>query len=545
MNESHYLFDVIIFLAATVIVVPLFERLRASPLVGYLLAGALIGPNGLGIMSDPDGVWVLAEMGVVMLLFTIGLELTMQRFRLLGARAFGVGGGQILVTGVVIGAIAVSVGQDLSAAIVIGGALALSSTAVVLQLMIERHEMATRFGRMALAILLLQDLAVGPLLVLIPMLGSEGNLGSALGLAGAKAVAVLATILVVGRLVLRPLFQVVEKAQAPELSTAAILLVIIGTGALSHWAGLSMALGAFAAGMVLAETEYRHKVMTDIQPFRGLMLGLFFLAVGMFIDVRLILDRPELMLGMIVTLMIGKAVILFAAARLGGMTWVDSGRIGLLLAQGGGFAFVLLSVGLEEGVVAPPVVQALMLVVAVTMALTPPLAAVGGWLAHRLEPAAAPGLDALEAETGTLESHVVLAGFGRVGTSVARRLTREGVRYVALENDLRLVIDGVARGYAVYHGDALRPEVLEAAGIGHCQAVVVSLGEARGARGLVAFLRYLFPELRIVARARDEAHGRDLIRAGANDIVVEVLEAGDRLAGAIVVPVGDDDPLVP
>lgn len=540
MTESHYLHDIIVFLLATVVVVPLFERMRASPLVGYLVAGAIIGPNGLAVISDPDGVRTFAELGIAVLLFTIGLELTIARFRLLGAPSFWAGVGQVTVTGVIIGGLALTFGQTVPQAIVIGGALSFSSTAVVLQLLVERHEMATRVGRMALAILLLQDLAVGPFLVLIPMLeGGGDSLGSTLILAGVKALLVLAAIVVFGRMVLRPLFLIVEEARAPELSTAAILFVIIGTGLLTHWVGLSMALGAFVAGMVLAETEYRHKVMTDIQPFRGLLLGLFFMAVGMYIDVRIIIEIPALILGMVLALLIGKAVILFFAARMAGMTWVGSARIGLLLAQGGSFAFVLFSLALAEGVMGAYTVQVLMLVVAITMAVTPLLAVFGGWLSVKLEPDITPGLDALEAEAATLEGHIVVVGYGPVGKTVARRFLRQGVPFVVLDKDIKKVIDGTARGYPVFLADGIQPDAMDAANVAECQAIVVCIGEAKGAAGLVALLRYLFPDMRILAQARDERHGRDLVRAGATETVAEVQEAGDRLASAFVVPVDD------
>lgn len=316
MPDLQYLSDVIIFLLATVVVVPLFQRLRVSPLIGYLLAGMLIGPNGLALVDDPEAVRNLSELGVVVLLFSVGLELPFNRLRVMGGPVFGLGMLQMVVTGGLIGAIALAAGLDIAGAIVIGSALALSSTAVVLQLLMERREMTGKFGRLAIAVLLLQDISVGPLLVLIPALGeASGNVWQALGIALLKAMLVLTVLFIVGRIILKPLFKIGNSAQSPELNTALILLVIIGTGMATHAAGLSMALGAFVAGMMLADTEYRHEVMKDIQPFRGLLLGLFFMAVGMFIDIGFARRHLSEVAALAGGLLLVKAVVMALVAR--------------------------------------------------------------------------------------------------------------------------------------------------------------------------------------------------------------------------------------
>lgn len=534
-----YLLQALIFLLATVVVVPLFERLRMSPVIGYLLAGAAIGPHGLGVIDDPKGVLQLAEFGVVLLLFNIGLELTVERFRLLGKRAFALGLGQVAVTGLAFAVIAHALGTGARGAVVLGGALAMSSTAVVLQVLAERHELNTRMGRTAFAVLLVQDLAAAPFLVLIPMLGEAqgAQVVAALGVAGLKAVAVLAAIVGLGRLVLRPALKMVGEAKAPELSMALILLVVLGTGALTHAVGLSMALGALVAGMAIAETEYRHKVDADIQPFRGLMLGLFFMAVGMQVDLGLILERPGQMAGIVVGILVVKGAILALAARLFGFNPVVSARLGLVLAQGGDFSFVLLSLALSAGVIALPTLQPLLLGVVITMVATPFLAMVGGWLTQRFDAAQIPGIDELRAAAAGMEYHIVVVGFGRVGKEVSRRFKRHGVSFLVLEPDLRKVVDGNALGYPVFKADGTDPEALDAAGVPQSQAVIVAIGEAKGARQLVALLRYLFPDIRILARARDERDGRDLVRAGASEVAIDVQEAGQQLAGTFVVPV--------
>lgn len=537
MPISPFLYDVIIFLLATVVIVPVFERLRASPLVGFLLVGAVVGPHGLAVIDDVQAVQSLAELGVVVLLFTVGLEITLWRIRTMSPAVLALGLGQMAATGLAVAAVALAVGVDLAGALAIGGALALSSTAVVLQLMIERHELATGFGRTALAILLLQDIMVGPLLIVIPALGAAAvSVWTALGVGMLKAVAVLTAFFVVGRLMLRPLFRVVERARAPELSMAVVLFVVIGTGLAAHAAGLSMALGAFMAGMLLADTEYRHKVAEDIQPFRGLLLGLFFMNVGMIINVELLAEQAATVAALVAALLLGKAAILFVGARLAGLRTVVSIRLGMVLCQGGEFAFVLLTLAMIEGVLDPEPVQLLILAVVVTMALTPPLAAAAARLARRFQPDELPGLPVLREKAAGLRGHVVVAGFGRAGRAAANRLAGESAPFLVLDTNANKVIDGNARGLPVFHCDATDPEVMEAAGVPEAHTVIVALGEARGAEHLVALLRYLFPELQILARARDEAQGRALVRAGADDVVVEVQHPGERLAARVTLP---------
>ena len=537
MPINPFLYDVIIFLLATVVIVPVFERLRASPLVGFLLAGAIVGPHGLAVIDDVEAVQSLAELGVVVLLFTVGLEITLWRIRAMSPAVLALGIGQMAATGLAVAAVALAVGVDLAGALAIGGALALSSTAVVFQLMVERHELATGFGRTALAILLLQDFMVGPLLVVIPALGAaDVSVWTALGIGMLKAIAVLIAFFVVGRLMLRPLFRIVERARAPELSMAVVLFVVIGTGLAAHGAGLSMALGAFLAGMLLADTEYRHKGAEDIQPFRGLLLGLFFMNVGMIINVELMADQAGTVAALVAALLLGKAAILFVGARLAGLRTVVSVRLGLVLCQGGEFAFVLLTLAMMEGVLDPEPVQLLILAVVVTMALTPPLAAAGARLARRYQPDERPGLSVLQEKAAGLRGHVVVAGFGRAGRAAANRLAGESAPFLVLDTNANKVIDGNARGLPVFHCDATDPEVLEAAGAPEAQTVIVALGEARGAEHLVALLRYLFPGLQILARARDDAQGRALVRAGADDVVVEVQQPGERLAALVTLP---------
>jgi CPA2 family monovalent cation:H+ antiporter-2 len=538
MGHSGFLFEAIVFLLATVVVVPVFERLKASPLVGYLIAGLIIGPNGIGVVKDVENVNAIAELGVVVLMFTIGLEMTLRRLKTMRESAALLGFGQVVLTGLVIGGLAMWQGFRLGPAIVIGAALAVSSTAVVLQLLVERHELATRLGRNAFGILILQDMVIGPLLILIPILSQTGDtVGIALAIAGFKAFVVMAGIVIIGRYVLTPTYRVVAVAQAPELFMALTLFVIVGTALASQAAGLSMALGAFAAGLILAETEHRHRIAETIQPFRGLLMGLFFMAVGMSIVPRLLADNFGLVALMLVGLLLGKALILMLVARLSKHPWPAALRLGLVLAQGGEFAFVILTLAVKEKLLLPEPVAFLVLVVGLSMAATPLLAMAAGWIGKRYEPSEAPGVDGLEQAAEKLDHHVVVAGLGRVGLSVAKRFAKLGQPFLVIESDRRKVVDARARGIPAFHADATDLLAIDAAGVDRAQALIVALGEEQGASHLVATLRYLFPELRIVARAQSESLGRALIRAGADDIVVEVDDAGTRLASAVVVSV--------
>jgi CPA2 family monovalent cation:H+ antiporter-2 len=538
MEVHGFLYEAVVFLLATVVVVPLFERMKASPLLGYLLAGVALGPHLLGVVTDVEHVAALAEFGIVVLLFTIGLELTLERLKTVQRRVLTLGVLQITVTAGVLGLGALYFGEGLGGAIVLGGALAFSSTAVVLQLLIERHEISTRLGRTAVAILLLQDLALGPFLVLIPVLGGhKGEVAGALALAMAKALLVLGAIALAGRFILRPLFDLVTKAKAPELFMASVLLVILATGAASAAAGLSMALGAFVAGVLLADSEHRHLTHVTIQPFRGLLMGLFFLSVGLSIDLELAANRWSEVLALAFALLAVKSLLIYAAARALGSGKVFSLRLGLLLAQGGDFAFVLAGLAAQAKVLPLSTAQLVSVSVALTMALTPLLASIGGRLSKRYHPQEAPGTDMLAQFVGKLEDHVVVMGLGHVGGAVARRFKARDVTFVVIESDRAKVIDARAQGFPAFHADAVAFETLVAAEVERAQAVVVALGEERGAAQLVAALRYLFPPLRILARARTEAQGRDLMRAGADEVVVEQQDASDRLAGAVAVPV--------
>jgi len=529
----------LIFLAAAVLLVPLLARVKVNPVLAYLGAGLAVGPYGLSLLRLEEDTMALADLGVVFLLFAVGLELSLDRIWRLRRYILGLGLAQVAATSAVIGAVAWAFGQPPSAAIVIGGALALSSTAFVLRVLEERGEQGSRHGRVAIAILLLQDLAVVPLLTLLPLLAvPETSLVLALGLAGLKAVAAVGAILLVGRLLLRPLFRAVALAHNAELFTATVLLVVLATGLVTQLAGLSMALGAFLAGLVLSETEYRHQIEADIRPFRGLLLGLFFMTVGLLLDLGAVAEHAlAVALGTLAMLAL-KAALLTLLCRAFGLPGGVAVRDGLLLAQGGEFAFILFGRAGTLGVLDAAVVQPLTAVVILSMLATPALAWAGRLAHGRLERQQAPAPDTADTELQELEGHVVVAGYGRVGRTVARLLAEHGTPWVALDREATRVAEARRNGLPVFFGDAGRHEVLEAVGVGRAAAAVVTLDDSGDAARTVASLRRHHPEMPVLARARDHAHGELLEAAGATGVVLETAEASLQLGAVMLQQLG-------
>ena len=525
---------VLILLLAAIIAVPLAQRLRASPVLGYLAAGLLVGPYGLSFVADTAEAQRLSQFGVVFLLFTIGLDMPLGRLQALWRYIFGLGLAQVLLTGLAIALGGLAVGLPARAALVMGGALALSSTAAVLQLLSERGELATRVGRVAFAVLLFQDLAVVPLLALLPLLAPGGGSGiaAALALALGKGIAAIGAIVLLGRLVLRPLYRMSATTRIRETFAATNLLVVLGLGWATALAGMSMALGAFLAGLLLAETEYRHQVEADILPFRGLLLGLFFITVGMVIDTAVVLNYWRDVLILVVLLLAVKPLLLWAPARLMRLGAPTSLRVGLLLSQGGEFGFVIFTIAEQLGILSHELAAVLVATVALTMATTPLMAALGRRVARLFEPKHAPETEQLAAEMADVSGHVIIAGFGRIGQIVGRILTAERIPYVAIEQSIPLVEASRQQNRPVYFGDASRPELLHAAGVDRASAAVITIDQAEAAERVVAALRRNHPDLRIVARSRDSAHAQRLEGAGADAVIQEALEPGLQMGGA-------------
>ncbi|MEQ8398194.1 monovalent cation:proton antiporter-2 (CPA2) family protein [Thalassobaculum sp.] len=537
--------DALVFLAAAVLVAPLLRRLKFSLVLGYLAAGAVIGPHALGMVDDVEATRELADIGVVFLLFAIGLELSLERLKVMRRLVFGLGAGQVMATGLAVGIAGIALGYDAATSAVVGAALALSSTAFVLQLMAERGELATRQGRAAFAVLLFQDLAVVPILVVVPLVARGGDTESiaiALALTLLKAAVALAVIVVAGRQLLRPLYHVIATANAPEVFTAMTLLVVLGIGWATQMVGLSMALGAFLAGLLLSESEFRHQVEADIEPFRGILLGLFFMTVGMTIDLGLAIREFGGVLIFLVGFVGLKLLIVVGIGLAIRMPFAAAIRTGALLAQGGEFAFVILGLADTHSLMPDGLSDQLFLVVAISMATTPVVVwlagRVGDLLEHRQNQSMGAGDDGGSTEW---EDHVIIAGFGRVGRTVARLLDAKLVPYVALDTDAQRVRDGRRAGQPVFYGDASRQEVLRRLGGERARAVVVTLTTSGLAVDrTVTYLHARFPELPIYARARDAVHARRLEELGAEGTVLETLEASLQLGGEVLRRSGTD-----
>ncbi|MGF1562298.1 MAG: monovalent cation:proton antiporter-2 (CPA2) family protein [Geminicoccaceae bacterium] len=541
MEHGHsYFSDLIILLGAAVVAVTAVRWLKSSTVIGYLIAGALIGPHALGLISTVHEVERIAEFGVIFLLFAIGLELSIERLKVMRTLVFGLGGAQVVVTGTIIALIAAAFGQSGPSAVVIGGALALSSTAFVLQLLIETGHQVSRAGRTAFAILLFQDLAVVPLLALIGVLADTStSLAVSLAEAFARALVAVSLALLIGRLAMRPLFRLVAATRSPELFVATMLLVVLGASYALSMAGLSRELGAFLAGLLIAETEYRHQVEADIRPFKGLLLGLFFMSVGMVLDLQLVIDAWPYVLGLVAALIVGKAAIIALLAHLFRQPWAIALRAGLLLGQGGEFAFVLFGAALAAGLLERDLVQLLSAAVIVTMMLTPALASLGLRLERRFTPDDPAELSAITDAARKSAGHVLIAGFGRVGQTVARVLSAQGVPFIALDLDQRRVRRAREVGLPVFFGDASHHDVVHAAGADSAQVAVVTMDDPLAAERAVHNLHRAAPSLRIVARARDFRHGKVLERAGVAVCVPETVEASLQLGAAALAELGD------
>jgi CPA2 family monovalent cation:H+ antiporter-2 len=536
--EGEYLgifVDTLVILTAAVVGASLAERLKAGPIVGYLAAGLLIGPAILNLVGDVKAPQALAELGIVFLLFTVGLELPMERLRQLPRAMFVLGGAQVLVTTALLAGICLLLGLDFAGSVAIGAALSLSSTAIVLRLLSERRELHGRFGRGALGILMTQDLAVGPLLVLIPALrGTPLEMVQAVGLSVIKAAVVTMLILGIGRIVLRPVMNTVAAAHSSEIFAALTLLIVLAAAAMTHTAGLSLAFGALLAGMLLADTAYRHQVAAEIQPFRGLLLGLFFMTVGMLLDTELLPRHGLEILLMLAGLLLLKGVVICLLCWRLFMAPSGSVRLGLLLAQGGEFAFVLFALAGRENMLSPLLQQELTIVVVLSMMLTPLLALAGERLAPRIARRTEVPEEALPHVPQGIENHVIIAGYGRIGAAVADRMTKAGIPWVASDSDPNNVNRARRAGKPVYYGDASRIEVMEALGLADAKAMVIAINDAEIAVQLVALVHYVLPETLILSRAFDEEHAKELREAGATLTVPEPSSIGDTMADSLL-----------
>ena len=543
--------DALVVLGTAGILVPILSRLGFSPVLGYLAAGALLGPLGLGSLSqsfpllswftigDYGDVAGIAELGVVFLLFLIGLELSLPRLLTMRRLVFGVGGLQVLVTTALLAAAAAYSGKTLPEAIILGASLSLSSTAIVLELLSKQERMKTTAGRASFAVLLAQDLAVVPILIFIGLLaaGPQGAVLGSLAKAFMQAVVALAVIVLFGRFLLRPLFRLVASTRSSDLFIATALFVIIAAGVVAGQAGLSMELGGFVAGLLLAETEYRKAVEATIEPVKALLIGIFFFTVGMAIDIRALLREPLLLAGAVAGLIAVKSLLIVGLARLFRLSWPVAVEMGLLLGAGGEFAFVGLVLAAGSNLIDHSTASFALTVTAVTMALIPLLSHFARRFASRLRAAGAAPSELMMRPTGR-QRHAIVVGYGRVGKVVCALLKEHGIPYIAADSDASTVTRDRRDGHDVYYGDAADQKFLEICGLADAAGVVITIHTHHLIDDIVEHARALRPDVLIVSRARDADHARHLYRLGATDAVPEAIEASLQLSEAALVGLG-------
>lgn len=541
MEEQHFLSVVLLILSAAVIIVATFKKLKLSPVLGYFVAGSLIGEHNLNYVTS-SSTETLGEVGVIFLLFAIGLELTLERLKTMRRYVFGFGSFQVIITAIVLGVIAhFTIGENISASAILGGGLALSSTAIVLQVIAEKREQSTQVGRLSLAVLLLQDFAVVPLLVMIPIVsGEQVGIIKPLGEAFLKTILVLVFIFVVGRIVLRPLFGTISTANAAEsneLFIATTILIALGTAYLTSYMGLSLALGAFAAGLLVAETEFQIQAEESIAPFKGLFLGLFFMSVGMSINLQLLLDNISFIALLAFGLIAIKALIIIVLALIFKLSVGNSIHVGLLLSQGSEFAFILFRLADQKDIFNIDS-GTLLLAVTITMAMTPLLNALGSSLSKYLDRKNKMKHPDIYKEISDLNHHIIVLGFGRVGQMVARILEAEKVNFVAVDINPEHVAIERQKGNPIYLGDASSLEMMESMGISRSSAVIVTLSNEITLRKAAKTIAKAYPKLPIVVRAKDLSKSTELYAIGAKIIVPETYETGLQLGGAVLKSIG-------
>ena len=543
--------DALVVLGTAGVVVPMVRRWGLSPVLGYLGAGAILGPLGLGSISnafpalswftinDAQNVAGIAELGIIFLLFLIGLELSFPRLSAMRRLVIGLGGSQVLLTSALIAGAALAVGKNPSEAIVLGVSLSLSSTAIVLELLSNQQRLTTSVGRASFSVLLAQDLAVIPVLLFVSILAarSGGSVLASLASALLQAAVAVTVIVVFGRVLLRPLFRLVATARSSELFIAAVLFVIVAAGVIADQAGLSMALGAFVAGLLLAETEYRKAIEATMAPFKGLLLGVFFFTVGMNIDFRELVREPLLLLGGVVSLIALKSLLLIGLAKLFRLSWPVATETGLLLGPGGEFAFVSIGMATAAGLIEVPLARFTLAVTSVTMALTPLLSICARQLAAQLTAGKAVDPE-LTARPAGGQKHAIVVGYGRVGKVVCALLRQHGISYIAADSDALTVTRDRREGHDVYYGNAADPRFLESCGLATAAGVIITIHSVGVIDDVVEHVRAMRPDILIVSRARDADHARHLYSLGATDAVPETIEASLQLSEAALVGLG-------
>jgi len=528
--------SVVVLLAAAVVAVPLFRRAGLGSVLGYLAAGLVIGPYGLGFFDDPQSVIHVAELGVVLFLFIIGLEMQPSRLWSMRGEIFGLGLAQVVLAIAALIWVGITLGYPVTASFVAGTGFVLTSTAIVMQVLEERGQMGLPKGRRIIAILLLEDLAIVPLLALVAFLapgGAEATLADRLTSVG-LGLAAIAVLVVAGRYLLDPMFRLLARFGAREVMTAAALLVVLGAAVLMQAGGLSMAMGAFLAGVLLSESSFRHQLEADVEPFRGLLLGLFFVGVGMALDLEIIARNWTIIAISVPAFIILKMLVIYGVARATRAGHSEALERAVLMAQGGEFAFVLYATATQFGILEPEWNANLAAIIIVSMALTPLML-----IAHdRFAPTKAPSLDGVEA-AHDLAARVLMIGFGRMGQIISQPLLQRGHSISIIDTDAQSIRDAGAYGFKVWYGDGTRLDILHAAGAASSSLVVVAIDNAEATTKIVELIKHQFPLVPVLARAHDRQHALALVKAGVDFQMRETFESALAMAGEALGKLGD------
>lgn len=541
MDSSLHL--LLILLAAAVGVVVLFRLLHLPAMLGYLIVGILIGPHALGWIPDAPETRHLAEFGVVFLMFSIGLEFSLAKLRAMQRLVFGLGTAQVVATMLLVMLSSLFFTLDWRAGLALGGILAMSSTAIVSKMLVERAELNAPHGQKMMGVLLFQDLAVVPLIIVIPALAqSGGDLSGIIAVAMLKAAVVLAGLLIFGQRLLRPWFHLVAQQKSPELFMLNVLLFTLGLAWLTELSGLSLALGAFVAGMLISETEYRYQVEEDIKPFRDVLLGLFFVTIGMMLDVRAIIVGWGWILLLLLILLPFKALVVAALVRAFGGNWGTALRTGIGLAQAGEFGFVLLTLAGGVNLLPPDVMQNVLAAMLISMLIAPFLIQYSEHIVRRLSPEEWMGramqMHQIAVQSMAAKQHIIICGYGRSGQALAKFLQAEGINYIALDLDPRSVKEAHEAGDKVVYGDAAKHEVLQAAGLMRAKTLVITYNDKHSALKILHHVTKARPDLPVIVRTTDDSNVDALKKAGATEVVAEVLEGSVMLASQALLMAG-------
>jgi monovalent cation:proton antiporter-2 (CPA2) family protein len=526
--QSDFLLEIIFLLSAAVIAVPICQALKLGAVPGFLIAGVVAGPFALGLIHDVEHITHISEFGVVLLLFVIGMELKPSFLWQIRRMVFGLGTLQVVLSGATITALCYYVFQlPLAASIIIGPALALSSTAFVLQLLTDQKALSTEYGRSSVAILLLQDLAVVPLLALVPLLSVQASTDTHLGWAFARSISILVAVILTGRYLLNPILHKVAASANSEVFTASAVLIVIGTAYLAELAGLSMAMGAFLAGMLISDSAYRHQIRAEIQPFRGILLGMFFMSMGMLLNLDKLIEQPLLVAGLVIALLTIKITILYPLSRLFSLDSTRSLAVAFILAQSGEFALVLFALAEKAQILDTHTFDILLLVVLISMLVTPVL----GYLAERFNKLSKAVSSSTEIPDGV---GIIIAGYGRVGRRIGDILTIANQPFIAIDDNAKTVAHYHKLGVPIYFGDVTKPVVLKSAGIKHAKYMIVTVNDAETAKTLVDTIHRKLPDLTIYARGHDIHTCHELMNLGATSTVSENLEASLELSKLVL-----------